>query len=75
MSALVEMNGEYKGITGEEVYLYATNPGDNKGTRYVFVDGKVFGREKAQTYMTDLLNAVREGKSHTEARESVTLPR
>jgi hypothetical protein len=75
MSDLVEMNKEYKEQTGEEVYLYASTPGDNLGTRYVFVDGTVFGAASAQAYMHALLEAVRAGKSHEEARQSVELPR
>ncbi|ONK10394.1 hypothetical protein [Streptomyces sp. MP131-18] len=75
MSALVDMNNEYESLTGEEVYLYASTPGDNLGTRYVFVDGTVFGQAKAEGYMQALLDAARKGKSHSDARQAVTLPR
>lgn len=75
MSDLVSMNAEYRSLTGENVYEYASTPGDNKGTRYVFTDGKVFGAAKAHGYMRALLEAARSGLSHQEARDAVKLPK
>jgi hypothetical protein len=58
-----ELNREYKGITGTEAYLYATNPGDGRGTRYVFSTSArpIIGSGEALAHMMDVITKVRSG--------------
>jgi hypothetical protein len=74
MSKLTELANEYKEITGEDVYLYTSRPGDGQ-VRCAFQAGVVHGTRRAEKYLTALLEAVRAGKDHSQAQREVPLPR
>jgi hypothetical protein len=65
---LVDLNREYKAITGEDAYLYASNPGDSKGTRYVFATSasSIIGEGAAIRHMGKMLEYAQIGMSHSE---------
>jgi hypothetical protein len=58
------MNEEYKRLTGEEVYLYASKP--RGGTLYVFVNARIPNHHAAERHMWGMLEDARQGKPHQD---------
>jgi hypothetical protein len=58
-----ELNIEFRVITGQDAYLYAYNPGDGRGWRYVFVTSatSIKGSGAALAHMTEVLEKARSG--------------
>lgn len=63
-SAVIAMNEEYKKITGEEVYLYASSP--RGGTLYVFANAQIPNHGAAERHMRLMLEAAHKGMSHQD---------
>ena len=57
---IVELNNEFRELTGRDAYLYTSRPGDGQ-TRVVFTDGVKFGYRQGLDHMRELLVRVTEG--------------
>lgn len=67
--SLDSLNAKYKALTGKDLYLYTSRPGDGQ-VRYVFTDGVIRGQSKAYTHMLTALSVamhVHGGDTHAEA--------
>lgn len=58
-----ELNREFRALTGQEAYLYASSPGDARGTRYTFVTSArpIIGSGNALAHMQDVIEKARQG--------------
>lgn len=63
-----ELNARYLRITGHDAYLYATDPGDGAGTRYLFATSHpaIIGGGAALRHMESVLHRVQNGATHDE---------
>lgn len=56
------LNVDYKNFTGEDMYLYMSEPGG--GVRYNFHAGTVIGFDRAVAFMHSAIDRAREGQDH-----------
>jgi hypothetical protein len=63
-SAVIAMNEEYKRITGDEVYLYASSP--RGGTLHVFCNAQIPNHHAAERHMMRMLQDARRGMQHQD---------
>lgn len=63
-SAVLIMNEEYRRITGEEAYLFASSP--RGGTVYVFCNAQIPNYEAAERHMLRMLKDAYRGMRHRD---------
>jgi hypothetical protein len=60
------LNSLYQAVTGEDMFLYMTEPGGGETAKFAFHAGTVQGQKAAEGYMRWALNQARGGRSHQE---------